>query len=171
MIVSNIDRPARARSNAARARDLLAECRLCAHDCGANRLAGPAGRCHAGAETRCFCAQVELTDELELIPTYAIAFSGCDLRCAFCITGAESWNAHAGEPFDAPSMAGRATRALAGGARTVMVLGGEPTVHLHAALGFVPAVRCPACLEDQRPRYRPGPLIARWDVRCLAGGF
>ena len=137
MIASTITRPARARENATRARAMLAECRFCAHDCGVNRLACPAGRCHAGAETRCFCAQVEVTDELELIPTYAIAFSGCDLRCAFCITGAESWNARAGESFDAPTMAARAIDALGRGARTVMVLGGEPTVHLHAALDLV----------------------------------
>ena len=101
MIASMTNRPARARTNAALARSMLAECRFCAHDCAVNRLAGPGGRCHAGADTRCFCAQVEVTDELELIPTYAVAFSGCDLRCAFCITGAESWDARAGEPFDA----------------------------------------------------------------------
>jgi putative pyruvate formate lyase activating enzyme len=77
---------------------------------------------------------VEVTDELELIPTYAVAFSGCDMRCAFCITGAESWNARAGETFEAAKMAARAVDALDRGARTVMVLGGEPTVHLHAAL-------------------------------------
>jgi putative pyruvate formate lyase activating enzyme len=137
MIASIIDRATRARTNAAQARAMLAECRFCAHDCGANRLAGAAGRCHAGAETRCFCAQVEVTDELELIPTFAIAFSGCDLRCAFCITGAESWNAGAGESFDAALLSARAVEALDHGARTVMVLGGEPTVHLHAALELV----------------------------------
>ncbi len=137
MIASTINRPARARTNAALARSMLAECRFCAHDCAVNRLAGPSGRCHAGADTRCFCAQVEVTDELELIPTYAIAFSGCDLRCAFCITGAESWNARAGESYDAASLSARAIDALDHGARTVMMLGGEPTVHLHAALELV----------------------------------
>jgi putative pyruvate formate lyase activating enzyme len=137
MIASMTNRPARARANAALARSMLAECRFCAHDCAVNRLAGPGGRCHAGADTRCFCAQVEVTDELELIPTYAVAFSGCDLRCAFCITGAESWDARAGEPFDAAKTAARVVAALERGARTVMVLGGEPTVHLHAALELV----------------------------------
>ncbi len=137
MSVSRIDRPARARANAARAREMLAECRFCAHECAVNRLDGPAGRCHAGADAHCFCAQIEVTDEVELIPTFAIAFSGCDLRCAFCITGAESWNPCAGEPFVAADMAAEAVTALATGARTIMVLGGEPTVHLHAALDLV----------------------------------
>jgi putative pyruvate formate lyase activating enzyme len=116
------------------ARAALAECRLCAHDCGVNRLAGQRGLCRATEETRVFSAQVEVADELELIPTFAIALSGCDLRCAFCITGLESWNPRAGELLDAPGLATRAATALERGARTVMILGGEPTIHLPAAL-------------------------------------
>jgi len=131
------DRPAIARQRAQIARGLLASCHFCAHHCGVNRLAGELGPCHAGAETRCFSAQVEVSDELELIPTFAVALGGCDLRCNFCITGASSWNAAAGLPFDARAVAAQARRALKAGARTVMVLGGEPTIHLPAALAFV----------------------------------
>jgi putative pyruvate formate lyase activating enzyme len=81
-----------------------------------------------------------VSDELELIPTFAVALSGCDLRCDFCITGGSSWNPRVGEGFDARMMAARAERALRDGARTVMVLGGEPTIHLHAALELVAAL-------------------------------
>jgi putative pyruvate formate lyase activating enzyme len=119
------------------ARELLAECRFCAHDCGVNRLAGETGPCRAGAETRCFSAQTEVADELELIPTFAVALSGCDLRCDFCITGAPSWNPLAGAGFSAAELAAKARAALRHGARTIMVLGGEPTIHLPAALDFV----------------------------------
>jgi len=135
-------RPARADDRAHRARELLAECRLCAHDCGVNRLAGETGRCRAGAEPRFFSAQVEVADELELIPTFAVALSGCDLRCDFCITGAASWNPRAGASLGAEAMAARAETALENGARTVMVLGGEPTIHLPAVLNLV--ARLPA---------------------------
>jgi putative pyruvate formate lyase activating enzyme len=135
--LAKMGRPAQAAANAQMARQMLAQCRFCAHDCGVNRLGGPNGLCHAGPDARFFGAQIEVTDELELIPTYAVALNGCDLRCAFCITGAESWNARAGATFDAQVMAGRAAQALGRGARTVMVLGGEPTIHLHAALDFV----------------------------------
>jgi putative pyruvate formate lyase activating enzyme len=116
---------------------MLADCRFCAHDCGVNRLAGESGLCHAGAEARFFSAQTEVSDELELIPTFAMTLSGCDLRCDFCITGASSWNPRAGASFDAQTMAARAKTALQDGARTIMVLGGEPTIHLPAALEFV----------------------------------
>jgi len=129
-----------ARSRFAKARAALADCRLCAHDCGVNRLAGETGLCHAGAHARIFSAQVEVSDELELIPTFAVAFSGCDLRCDFCITGPASWNPRAGEPLDWERLAAQAEDALSNGARTIMVLGGEPTVHLPAVLEFVAAL-------------------------------
>src|SRR2546421_10729228 len=74
---------------------VLQDCRLCAHDCGVNRLTGQLGICRAGDQARVFSAQVEVGDELELIPTFAIALSGCDLRCDFCITGESSWNPRA----------------------------------------------------------------------------
>ena len=122
------------------ARAALAECRLCAHQCGVNRLAGQRGLCRATDETRVFSAQVEVADEMDLIPTFAMALSGCDLRCAFCITGLQSWNPRAGESLDATGLAARATAALERGARTVMILGGEPTIHLPAALEIVAAL-------------------------------
>ena len=126
-----------ARERARLARAMLADCRFCAHDCGVNRLAGEQGLCHAGATARFFSAQVEVSDELELIPTFAVALSGCDLRCDFCITGASSWNPRAGVGFDVGAMAAKARAAWQNGARTIMVLGGEPTIHLPAALEFV----------------------------------
>jgi len=116
---------------------MLAECDFCAHRCGVNRLEGERGLCHAGPEPRVFAAQVEVSDELELIPTFSIAFSGCDLRCDFCITGGQSWNPLAGELFDAMALAGRALSALEQGARSVMILGGEPTIYLPSVLEFV----------------------------------
>ena len=126
-----------ARERATLARAMLTDCHFCAHHCGVNRLAGAAGLCHAGPHPRFFSAQVEVSDELELIPTFAVALSGCDMRCDFCITGRESWNPAAGAGLEAAAMAAQAVRALDRGARTVMLLGGEPTIHLHAALELV----------------------------------
>jgi len=126
-----------ARERARIARAMLADCRFCAHDCRVNRLAGENGLCHAGSEVRFFSAQTEVSDELELTPAFNVALSGCDLRCDFCITGASSWNPRAGAGFDARAMAKQAKAALEGGARTIQLLGGEPTVHLPAALEFV----------------------------------
>ncbi len=131
------NRSAVAAERAKLARSLLAECRFCAHDCGINRLVGETGPCHAGPSARFFSAQTEVSDELELIPTFAIALSGCDLRCDFCITGASSWNPRAGQEFEAKSMAMRAKNALREGANSIMILGGEPTIHLPDVLELV----------------------------------
>lgn len=132
-----ISRSALARERVVVAHAALADCRLCAHDCRVNRLAGETGRCHAGASANFFLAQTELTDELELIPTFAVALSGCDLRCDFCITGAESWNPRAGKKLGTLDMAARAKAALRDGAKTMMVLGGEPTIYLPSVLELV----------------------------------
>ena len=154
-----------ARGRAESARAALADCRLCAHQCGVNRLVGERGLCRAGATTRVFLAQVEVSDELELIPTFAIALSGCDLRCAFCITGAESWNTRAGAPLDAASLAARARTALDQGARTVMVLGGEPTIHLPAVLEII------AALPDNAKLVWKTNAHASAQARALLDGF
>ncbi len=123
------------RAHAARAS--LACCQLCAHHCGVDRRFARAGFCNAGPLARVFSAQTEVSDELLLGPVFAVAFSGCDLRCDFCITGRESWDAAAGEASDLDALAARARAALASGARTVMLLGGEPTIHLPDALELV----------------------------------
>src|SRR5215475_327307 len=116
-------RSARARERIPVAHASLGECHLCAHHCGVNRLSGELGICRAGSTARIFSAQVEVGDELELVPTFAIAFSGCDLRCDFCITGESSWNPLAGIPADRLNLIARASTALLNGARTVMILG------------------------------------------------
>jgi putative pyruvate formate lyase activating enzyme len=116
---------------------MLAHCRLCAHRCGMNRLAGESGPCHAGIDARVFSAQIEVSDELELIPAFAVALSGCDLRCDFCITGGPSWNPRLGDSPAPQTIAAQARAALARGARTIMILGGEPTIHLPTALEIV----------------------------------
>ncbi len=134
------DRRLLAASRAANARAALADCRLCAQDCGVNRLRGETGVCKAGPLARVFSAQVEVGDELELVPTFAIALSGCDLRCAFCVTGAESWNAAAGDKQSPAELGREAARAIARGSRSVMILGGEPTIHLPAALEIIAAL-------------------------------
>lgn len=133
-------RPGLAHARAESARRSLARCHLCEHHCGVNRLGGERGLCGAGERARIFSAQVEVSDELELIPVFAIALSGCDLRCDFCITGRESWNPRAGQDIAPEAIAAQAKAALEEGARSVMILGGEPTVHLPDALEIVAAM-------------------------------
>lgn len=123
---------------AAEAGERLRSCDLCGHRCGVDRLAGALGPCHAGPEGRVFHGQVEVGDEAFLTPVFALALSGCDFRCDFCNTGRESWDASAGRTVDTAfleSLGARLRRGAAEGEfRSVMILGGEPTVHLPTAL-------------------------------------
>jgi len=83
---------------------------------------------------------MEVADELELVPTFAIALNGCDLRCKFCITGDMSWHARAGRRFDAQVIASVAQAAISDGAKSIMVLGGEPSIHIPALLELAAAL-------------------------------
>jgi putative pyruvate formate lyase activating enzyme len=118
-------------------RESLQNCHLCSHHCGVDRLHGETGLCRAGAQSRIFSLQTEVSDELEIIPTFAIALSGCDLRCDFCITGKESWNPRAGTSLSSCAVAEEAEEALQNGAHSIMILGGEPTIHLATALEII----------------------------------
>ncbi len=122
------------------ARAMLSNCHFCEHHCGVDRADGEMGVCRAGDEPRVFSAQIEVSDELEFIPVFSIAFSGCDLHCDFCITGHSSWHSEIGEVFSAVSLARRAEAAVRAGARSIMLLGGEPTIHLPAVLEVVSAL-------------------------------
>lgn len=118
----------------------LSACRLCARQCGVNRLKGEKGYCRSGVAPHVFSAQVEVGDEADLTPSFAVALSGCNLRCAFCITAARSQEPDAGAPLDLRALREQVRDSLACGINTVTIYGGEPTVHLPWALAFIAAL-------------------------------
>ena len=66
---------------------LLAECRLCPRQCGANRSAGESGFCRAPARAMIYSAQPHYGEEVPLVGRHGsgtIFFSNCNLRCVFC---------------------------------------------------------------------------------------
>ena len=118
-------------------RGLLGSCALCARRCGVDRLSGELGYCGLGADAHCFREILHYGVELELAPAHAVYLAGCNMRCAFCT--AEDWNARPGTaaPLDAAAMAGRVEARRREGARTLMFVGGEPTVSLPAVLDLL----------------------------------
>jgi putative pyruvate formate lyase activating enzyme len=107
-------------------------CRLCEHRCGVDRLAGERGPCKAGAEARVFRHRVEYSEEAELVPAHLFYLSGCDLRCAFCIAGADAFDPRRGQPLTRAFFREAVAWGRGQGARTLQWLGGEPTIHLPA---------------------------------------
>lgn len=118
----------------ARARAHLSGCLLCEHRCGADRAAGERGPCKAGVEARVFRHRVEYSDEAELAPGHLFYLSGCDLRCAFCIAGADAFDPGRGRVLAAEWFREAVAWGRQQGARTLQWVGGEPTVHLPAVL-------------------------------------
>jgi putative pyruvate formate lyase activating enzyme len=109
-------------------------CRLCEHDCCANRGAGERGHCQADSQARVFRHRIEVGEELELIPSHLFYLSGCDLRCAFCIAEERAFNPRLGQLLTPEFLATAVAWGRAAGARILLWVGGDPTIHLPAIL-------------------------------------
>lgn len=118
----------------ASARDLLLECRLCPRDCRANRLADQRGFCGLGGQARWFREFLYSGEEAELAPTHQVQFSGCNLRCEYCVVSEWNEQVEAGKLLDIKELAAIIRRRQAAGARTLSLLGGEPALNLPGIL-------------------------------------
>jgi len=122
-----------ARRRAQLAREMMRDCHLCAFHCGVDRTQGPAGFCRSDASPRVFRTRLECIGEGGLVPNLVVNLSGCNMTCDFCITGSSSQNGNAGEPLDLQSLAEEIDR-YGTSLRSFKIEGGEPTIHLPAAL-------------------------------------
>ena len=76
------------RLRAAEARRHYARCDLCAHLCGVDRTAGPAGVCQEGDGLSLAGAGVHYGEEPQLVPSGVVLIAGCNLACQTC----ETWS-------------------------------------------------------------------------------
>lgn len=126
----------------ARARDALRSCGLCPRNCRVDRTAGATGFCGLTDTARSFREVLHYGEEEELVPSHQVYFAGCNLRCEWCTVA--DWNE---SPQDVPELDVQAMRECirrrhAEGARSLNLLGGEPTVSLAGILpllGDLPA--------------------------------
>lgn len=68
--------------------DIMADCRLCPRECGANRIKGDRGFCGAGAELEIAAHHPHFGEERPLVGeggSGTVFFTHCSLRCVFCI--------------------------------------------------------------------------------------
>lgn len=70
-----------------------------------------------------------------------VYLSGCNFRCRFCIQGPNCFDPERGEPVDADALARELIDAVARGARTIVLVGGEPSLHLPTILELAVAAR------------------------------
>lgn len=120
-------------ANLERARALAAGCRLCPRACGARRDRGEAGRCGVGSVPGIFMEYVHWGEDENIVPAQTLYLAGCSLSCVFCQSADEMARLPVAdltpEVFSAILARGREA-----GARTVNILGGEPTVNLPGLL-------------------------------------
>lgn len=122
------------RARADIARRMLDRCELCELRCGVNRNRGERGTCGLDYETFCFKRHISFAEELAIIPSYMVYFGGCNFRCSFCVQAPECFKANSGVKIDVKQTAHNCIEMMQRGAKTVNLLGGEPTLHLHAIL-------------------------------------
>jgi putative pyruvate formate lyase activating enzyme len=67
---------------------------------------------------------------MEIIPSHLFYLSGCDLRCGFCIAGANAFDPNRGEDLTSELFRTAVIWGIEQGARTLQWVGGEPTIHL-----------------------------------------
>ena len=90
------------------ARELLAPCRVCPRDCGANRLSGETGDCNTTHLARVSSVNPHFGEEAVLVGrngSGTVFFCGCNLNCDFC-QNCEISQFPGGREMDAQQLAG-----------------------------------------------------------------
>jgi len=123
------------------AREALANCWLCPRDCGIDRTAGEKGYCNLDDNIRCFREMIYSGEEAELNPSHQIHFSGCNLRCEFCISAEWNEQPNAAEIVNFDDMVKKINGRQNKGAKTLNLLGGEPAVNLHGILELLRRIK------------------------------
>ena len=124
------------------ARKILQGCGLCPRQCGVDRIAGQKSRrghltvgyCGLGGTARCFREMLYCGEEQQLNPSHQIYLAGCNLRCAFCTVAEWNEDPEAAQELDIEYLKERIALRKRQGARTLNLLGGEPTVSLPGIL-------------------------------------
>ncbi len=130
---------------AALAHQALISCRLCSRDCGVNRLQSRSGAfCRLDEKAWIYKELLSVGEEAVLNPTWLVDVGGCSLRCLYCSEWSQVVQPRGGPAVELEPQwfAGRMAKRQAQGARTLTLVGGEPTVNLPALLQALAC--CPA---------------------------
>lgn len=118
---------------------MLQRCRLCEWRCDVDRLGGERGRCLLTAKTRLYKHYLSFNEEPELLPAYRVFLGACSFRCTFCDEAPQAFDPRAGRALVPAELAADLLEAVGRGARSISVLGGEPTLHVHSLLALARA--------------------------------
>ena len=121
-------------------------CRLCPLQCQVDRTAGETGACGLSDSAVCFREMINCGEEEGLNPSHQVYFAGCNLKCEFC-TVAE-WNENPLETrrIDNGTLTERIANRKVNGAKTLNLLGGEPSVNVHGILKILEKIDPATCV-------------------------
>lgn len=141
------------------ARRLLENCTMCEWRCAADRTRGEPAPCRLGSETYLFNQYFSLTEEPEVRPALRVYLGGCNFRCRFCDTAPECFEPEAGRRIEPATYAIELSEAIQSGAKTISVLGGEPTLHVHTLLEMAAGAPAPLPLAINTNLYMTPEVI------------
>jgi len=121
----------------------LDACDLCPHLCRVDRNRGEAGYCGVGAAAAVHWEGVLCGEELPLVPSHEVFFSGCTMRCAFCYSHEHITRPMSGRRTAPAALAACAEARRGEGAANLNLVGGEPTVHLPTILRALRLIESP----------------------------
>jgi putative pyruvate formate lyase activating enzyme len=109
-------------------------CDVCPHNCRINRNAGKIGYCGVAAQSAVHWEGILHGEEIELVPSHEVFFSGCTMRCAFCYSHPHITRPMSGVLQSPVQLAEAARTRFLQGATNWNLVGGDPTVHLLTVL-------------------------------------
>ncbi len=130
-----------AAERAEEARRILKSCTLCPRDCRVDRTRGEKGFCGLTDSAHCFREALYYHEEGELTPSHMLFLTGCNVRCEFCPVNEWTEAPEAAPAMDLPKTRERILERLRAGARTLNIVGGEPTVNLCGLLELIAPIR------------------------------
>ncbi|MHA1892130.1 MAG: radical SAM protein [Promethearchaeota archaeon] len=111
--------------------NMLKSCMFCELRCGAKRSDGEVGRCGVGMDAHASSWFLHHGEELPLVPSGTIFFSGCNFKCVFCQNHDISTQPDAGAQISPRRLAQIASSLEKEGARNINYVGGDPIPNLH----------------------------------------
>jgi putative pyruvate formate lyase activating enzyme len=126
------------RQRVAAADVMLRNCNMCELRCGVDRTSGERGQCRLAATTHAYKTYISLNEELELVPALRVFLGGCNFRCPWCDEAPDAFE-DMGQCVEPVRWAAELRTAVASGVRTISLLGGEPTLHVHTILALAAA--------------------------------
>lgn len=116
---------------------MLSSCCLCERRCGADRLEGDKGYCGVGFPSRYSSDFLHMGEEIELVPSHTIFFSGCTFRCVYCQNWDIAMHPDVGRIAEPEMLSAVLIEGMSQGSKNANFVGGNPDPNLYTILKTV----------------------------------